>query len=180
MLVFETLSDQMCCDSAVATHALTDARDLGLVAVCSGHSVEAPAQGVISDPTLFAAGWSDPDSGLFATVVDQQGPFGFELGDFAVGNDYGVKGVHDQEVFLAENHFGSYPDESCQSAQGNGCNHVENENTLAGWVEDHLSQEQDNERQSNVTKNKVALRAVNRQFMHSSIFSGTPAVGKGK
>ena len=180
MLASETLSNQVCCDSAVAAHALADARNFGFVAISRGHAVETPSQGVVSDPALFTAGWGNPDAGLFASVVDQQGPFGFEFGDFAVGNSDGVKRVHDQDVSLSKNHFGSNPDEGCQCTEDNCCNHVKNQNALVGGVEDYLSQEQDHERQSDVTKNKIALRAVNRQILHSSIFSGTPAVGKGK
>ena len=180
MLVSETLSNQMCRNSTVATHALADASDLGLFAVAGGHAVEAPAQGVVSDPALFAAGWSNPNSSLSVGVVNEQGPFGLEFGDFAVGNDDGVKGIHNDQIFVAQNQLWSNPDQGSDAAENKCCGNVDNENASGGWVENTLSQEQGHKSQSNVSKNKISLRAVNRQVLHSSIIAGTPVVGKGK
>lgn len=180
MLVSETLSNQMCCNSAVATHALADAGDDLFVAVSGGHAIETPAQSVVSDPALFAAGRSNPNAGLRFAVVDQQSPLGFEFGDVAVSNGGGSERVHDNEIFVSQNQFGSNPDQGCCGANDSCCCNVETDIAFGSRVENGLSQKQGVKGKSNIAKNKIALRAVNREFLHSSIISGTPAVGKGK
>ena len=180
MSVLETLSDQMCCNTAVAVEALADAGDLGFVAVVGGQSVDAPALGAVSNPSLFTVGRSNPNTGLLAAVVNEQGPLGFELGDVAVGDLHGSNRVDNEKIVFSQDQFRSNPEQGCCGAESGCCGNVNGDIAVGGWVEKNLNQVQGVEEQRDSAPNQIALRAINRQVLHLSIIAGTPAGGEGK
>lgn len=180
MLTFEPLSYQMCCNSAVAVEALTDVSDSLFFAFACGNSIKAPAKSTISDPALFSTGWSNPDASIGFAVVNQQSPFSLELSDVAVGNSDGFDGVYDNQICIAQNQFRSNPDQSCCKSNQGCCSNVENDVASRGRIKDCLCQKHGVKAKSHAAKSKIALRAINRQIVHSSIISGSPEVGKGK
>ena len=180
MSVLETISDQMCCNTAVASHALTNASDLGLVALSGGQPVNAPAHGAVSNPSLLTVGRGNPDSGLAIAVMNEESPFGLELGNVIVGNLNGAEGVYYDQVILSEDQPGSNPEQGCCGTNGGCCDSIDDEIAVFGGVKNSLSQKEGIKGQSHATPNQIPLRAVNRQVLHLSIIAGTPADGKGK
>ena len=180
MLTFEPLSNQMCRNSAVAVEALADVSDSLFIAFARGNSIKAPAKSTVSGPSLFSAGWSNPNASLGFAVVNQQSPFSLEFGDVAVGNSGGFEGVDDNQMFIVQNQFGSNPDHSCCESNQGCCSYVENEVASRSRIKDCLCHKNGDKTKGNEAKSKIALRAVNRQFVHTSIISGSSEVGKGK
>jgi len=180
MPVFETLSDQMCRNTAVAVEALADAGNLGLVTVTHGQSVETPTESVFSNPALLATGGSNPHSGLAAAVVNQQSPLGFEFGDVLVGDFTGLEGVNDDQIVFAQNQFWSNPEQRCCGTNDGCCSNIDSEVAGVRGVEDGLRQEQAIESQCHCAPDQISLRSVHHKVLHLSIIAGTPADGKGK
>ena len=180
MSVVETFSDQMCCDTAVAVEALTDAGDLVLLGGAGRKSVETPAHGAVSHPTLLTIGRSNPNAGLGSLMVNEQRPFGLEFVDVAVGDDLGVERVDHNQIVLSQNQLGSYPEQSCCGADGGCCGGVDADIAIGSRVENSLGQEQGIEKQGDTAPDQIALGAKNRRVLHLSIIAGTPADGKGK
>ena len=180
MSVSETLSDQMCCNTAVAVEALAHASDLALVGAAGGNPVEAPSQGAFSGPALFSVGGSNPNSGLGIAVMDEQRPLGFEFADIAVGDDNGFERVDNNQIVLSQNQLGPNPEQSCCGTEGCCSGNLDADVALGVRVENYLDQEQGVEKQRDTSPDQIALRAINRQVLHLSIIAGTPADGKGK
>ena len=180
MPVSETLSNQMCCNTAVAVEALADASDLGFVAGVGGQSFNAPALSAVSGPSLLTVGRSNPNTGLLATVVNEQGPLGFEFDDVAVSDLDGSYWVDDNQIGLSQNKLGSNPQQKCCGAESGCCGNIDGDIAVGDWVENDLNQKQGVEEKRDTAPNQIALRAKNRQVLHLSIIAGTPAGGEGK
>ena len=180
MLTFEPFSNQVCRNPAVAVEALADVSDSLFIAFACGNTVKAPAKSAISSPALFSAGWSNPNASLGFAMVNQQSPFSLEFCDVTVVNSGGFEGVYDNQMFIVQNQFGPNPDHSCCESNQRCCSNVENEIASRSRIKDCLCHKHGYKAKSHVAKSKIALRAVNRQFVHSSIISGSSEVGKGK
>jgi len=180
MNVFETISDQVCCNTAVAAEALADAGNSVLVSGAGWQSFETPAQSAFSYPALLTVGGGNPHSGLAAAVVNEQSPFGLQLGDVAVIDNYGFERIDNNQIFLAQNQLGSDPEKGCCGSNQCSCGNIDEEVAGFSGVENGLGQKQGNERQGHSSPSQIALRAINRSFLHLSIIAGTPADGKGK
>ena len=180
MSVFETISNQMSCNTAVAVEALADAGHGVLIGGAGGKFFRTPSQSAFSDPTLLAIGRSNPHSGLAIAVMNEQSPLSFELGNVIVGNLNGAEGVDYNQVILSEDQLGSNPEQGCCGTNGCCCDSIDDEIAVFGGVKNSLSQKEGIEGQSHATPNQIPLRAVNRQVLHLSIIAGTPADGKGK
>ena len=180
MSAVETLSDQMCCNTAVAVEALTNASDLVFLSGAGRKPVIAPTHGAVSHPALLSVGRGNPNSAAAAAVVNQQRPFGLEFRDVFVSNDNGFERVDDNQIVLSQNQLGSNPEQGCCGSDGGCCCGVDADVAVGSRIENSLSQKEGVEKQGDAAPNQIALRPKNRGVLHLSIIAGTPADGKGK
>ena len=180
MQTSKTFTDERSGDAAVAAEALARGGVFIGDSFAAWNSGELPYASALGDPALLAAGRSNPDSGLTATVVYAKSPLGLELVDVFVGNLCAAERVYNNEVIFVEHQLGSNPHEI--SASSNEC--ADNElccpvGTFDG-VEDHLSQKQSIENERYNSPSEVALGSENIFVIHASIIAGSPAVQEGK
>lgn len=180
MKVLDAFSDQMSSHAAVAVEAAADASGVVGALSASWNSVGAPSEGAVSDPSLLAVSWSNPDARLLAAVNDEKRPLGFEFGYVAVGNGLGLDWVDNDEIVVAQDQLGANPEQGCCGGDCACKGDVEQQNAVSGRVEHSLSQVKSDESKSDVTPDEVAFWAINVDVLHKPIIAGVPAGGEGK
>lgn len=180
MKVLDAFSDQMSSHAAVAVEATANAG--GFIGALSAgwDSVGTPSEGAVSDPSLLAVSWSNPDASLFASVNDEKRPLGFEFGDVSVRNGLGLDRVNHNEVVVSQNQLWANPEQGCCGGDCACDSNVEGKNTRLGWVENRLAQVEGIETDCYVTPDEVAFWAIDVDVLHKPIIAGVPAGGEGK
>lgn len=177
MFRLESLLDETCGGTTVAKVALAHAGESHGFRVVGGQPFGRPLSSAVGDPTLFAAGWSDPNSGMSVRMRDPESPSSFQIGDVPISDYVRAKGVHDYEVVIPKNKLGSKPDQVGNQQKSDANHQVE---PASKWVNSSLEQKQAAKAQGNRTPHKVAFRLERFTFTHTPIFTGISANGKGK
>ena len=180
MQISKTFTDKRSGYAAVAAETVARGGVLVGDSFTAWNSGELPDSSTLGDPALLAVGGSNPDSGLIATVVYEQGPLGFELVDVFVGDLGAADRVYDNQVVFVEHQLGANPHEV--SGNCNGCTNrkLNGVDGTLGGVEDYLSQEQGIKNERHNGPGEVAFGSENIFAIHASIIAGSPAVQEGK
>lgn len=180
MQTFETFTDERSGNAAVAAEARAHRGVFVGDDFAALDVVELVDTSAFANPALLAVGRSNPDSGLFATVVYAKRPLGVEVVDVFVGNGGFAQRVYNDEVIIVEHQLGSYPNQEC-------CDNCESANAEFNPVdgvfdgkENHLGQKEHNKQDGNCGPGEVALGSEDILFIHASIIAGNPAVQEGK
>ena len=80
-------------------------------------SSSVPSELFFSDPSLFAGSWSHPNSGFSSRVNDGKAPLGFQIQNFAIGNQLGAKWIDNFNDIISQNKFRSDPNKENDSAE---------------------------------------------------------------
>lgn len=169
-LVNSSLND-LSSNAAVTLRAITDRGNLIVFLSGSWHSHEKPLVSVVCNPSVLAVHRSNPDTGLFSAVNNQQRPLSFEAIDLGVTNGYRVEGVDHDKVIFSQHQLGSEPEANC--GYGNEQSHYD----VADWVfvsnrvKQKLSRKQGIEGKSANSPDPVAFGTENLDFVHFPIIA---------
>lgn len=180
MQTLQSFTDERSGDAAVAAEAFACGSEFIRDDFARRNSVELPDTGAFANPALLAVGGGNPDSGLFATVVYQQGPFGLELVDVFVGNHGSAQRVYDNQMIVIQHELGSDPKQVCACGHDASDSEFNRAICLFNGVDQHLNQEQSVEKQSHNGPGKVAFGSENIFAIHASIIAGASAIQEGK
>lgn len=180
MQTFETFTDERSGNAAVAAETVAHGGVFVGHSFTAWNSIELPDASTLTDPALLAVGGSNPDSGLFATVVYAQRPLGLEIVDVFVGNGDLTDRVYDHKVLISKYELGSNPQQQSADSNGRAQTELKPVQCVFNRVENHLSQEQNIKNDGNNCPGEVALGSEYEFATHASIIAGIAAVQEGK
>jgi hypothetical protein len=180
MQTFETFTDERSGKAAVAAETRAHRGEFVCDDFAALDVVELVDSSALADPALLAVGRGNPDSGLLATVVYAQRPFGFEIIDVFVGNGDFAQRVYNDEVIIVEHQLGSYPNQkSCDNCESSNAEFNPVDGVFDG-KENHLGQKEAYKQDGNCGPGEIALGSEDILFIHASIIAGNSAVQEGK
>jgi hypothetical protein len=138
-----------------------------------------PALNTLANPALFSVCRCNEDASLAAGMMQQESPFGFQLGDVSVGDLNGSEGIHDYEVQLVENQLRPDP-----KNVGNGCEDcsqakVDRQYAALTRVRNGLGQEHGVQNESENGPSQISLGAKDLTLLHSTIIASKSFDGTG-
>jgi hypothetical protein len=180
MKVLGSRFDEVSSDTAVTAEALACGGGFALNSLAGGHSVELPSLSAVGDPALLTVGWSDPNSGRFVAVNDEQRPFGFERSDVFVGDYFGSDWVNDGQLGFFENQLWLEPEQNGADRDHDTKSHIEEQVAVGSRVSNGLKNEGGVKSESYDTPDQVAFWAKDSGSFHTSIIADELAGKKGK
>lgn len=179
MKILDSLGDQLINETTVAGGALTNRGEVVLGFFLLESLANGPALNTLANPALFSVCRCNEDASFAAGMMQQESPFGFQLGDVSVGDLDGSEWVHYNEAQLVENQLGSNP-----KNVGNGCEDcsqakVNRQHAALTWVSNSLGQEHGVQNESENGPSQIALGAKDLTVLHSTIIASKSFDGTG-
>lgn len=137
-----------------------------------------PSKSTVGNPTRFSISRGYPSSSGFTIVFDQETPLSLNVGDFVVRDFFGLERVHNNQGFVGENQFGSYPKQ--EDNYGNDCSngYLNRKIGVGNWVNDALVNKEKVQGEGQTRPNQVAFGSENLRVSHRAIISGNLFIGK--
>lgn len=180
MQISETFTDERSGYAAVAAETVAHGGVFVSDSLTGWNSVELPNTSTLTDPALLSVCRSNPNSGLFAFVVYEQRPLGFEIVDVFVGNGDLSDRVYNNQVVILKHELGANPEQNRTDGNGGTEAVLEPLNGVFDRVQNHLSHEQSIKHDGHYGPGEVALGSEDKIFIHASIIAGIAAVQEGK
>ena len=180
MQISQTFTDERSGYAAVASETVAHGGVFVGDSLTAWNSVELPDASTLTDPALLSVSGSNPNSGLFATVVYEQRPFGLEIIDVFVGDCDLTDRVYDHEVIFSEHEVGANPEQNRSNGNCGTEAVLDPFHCVVNGVKNHLSHKQNVKHDGHYGPGEVALGSEDKIFIHASIIAGIAAVQEGK
>lgn len=180
MKSFDSFTNELVGETAVATGALADRSELTVGLLLLEEFANAPALNAIANPALSSVSGSYPNAGLSVGMMQQESPFGLQGSNVCVVNFSSSDRVHNNEAGFFENQLWSNPEDVDSKGDACRCCEIEKENASFAWVSESLHQKQSVQKGGNTSPAKVSLGAKNLILFHDSIIASNSFDGIGK
>lgn len=137
-----------------------------------------PSKSTVGYPTRFSIGRGYPSSSGFTIVFNQETPLSFNIGDFVVRDFFGLERVYNNQGFVGENQFGSYPKQKDYKGNDYSNGYLNRKIGVGNWVNDTLANKEKIQGEGQARPNQVAFRSENLRVSHRAIISGNLFIGK--
>ncbi|MFM2373505.1 MAG: hypothetical protein RJA75_401 [Actinomycetota bacterium] len=168
---FDSFTNELVSETAVAACALADRSEITIGLLLLEEFANAPTLHAIANPALSSVSGSNPNAGLSVGMVNKQSPLGIQGSDVTVVDFNLFDGVNNNHAGFFENELGSNPEDVDNESNGCGCCQVKKENASFAWIEKSLNQEQSVQKESNASPAQVTLGAKNLILFHDSIIA---------
>ena len=179
MKTFDSFTNQLVGQSAVASDALATGSELAVGLFLLEEFANSPALNVIANPALSSVSGSYPNAGLSVGMVNKQSPFSVQGSDVVVVDFNLFDRVDNNQAGFLENELGSNPEDVDNEGNGCGCCEVKKENASFTWVSNSLGQKQSVQNKGNTSPAQVTLGAKNLILFHDSIIASNSFDGIG-
>lgn len=180
MKSFDSFTNELVGETAVATGALADRSELTIGLLLLEEFANAPALHAIANPALSSVSGSYPNAGLSVGMIDQQSPLGIQGSNVCVVDFRSSDRVDNNETGFFENQLWSNPEDVDSKSNACRCCEIEKENASFAWVSESLHQKQSVQNGGNASPAKVSLGAKNLILFHDSIIASNSFDGIGK
>ncbi len=179
MKSFDSLTNELVGETAVAAGALADRSELTIGLLLLEIFANAPALNAVANPTLSSVSGSHPNAGLSVGMVNKQSPLGIQGSDVCVVDFSSFDRVDNNHAGFLENQLRSNPEDVDNESNASRCCQVKEENTSFAWIGQSLDQKQSVQNGGNASPAQVTLGAKNLILFHDSIIASNSFDGIG-
>ena len=179
MKTFDSFTNELVGETAVASDALATCSELAVGLFLLEEFANSPALDVIANPALSSVSGSYPNAGLSVGMVNKQSPFSVQGSDVVVVDFNLFDRVDNNHAGFFENELGSNPEDVDNEGNSCGCCEVKKENASFTRVSNSLGQKQSVQNKGNTSPAQVTLGAKNLILFHDSIIASNSFDGIG-
>lgn len=156
-LFFDQVSD----NSAVAKFTPTGYFMFSVSDLATSNTVAPPLTFFAGDPTTLSISGSNPNSSGDSIMMDQQRPFGAELGNVFVGNCFCSQRVNHHNLTIGKSDFGSNPKQIGHNSNKNSDHNVDHNVARTSIVKNGLDKVERIQNYGYSRPNKIAVGSEN-------------------
>ena len=143
---------------------------VGVFGISQRKTTSVPSKFLLSNPSTFAANGSHPYLGFSSSMNDRKRPLSIEFKNIVVGNKFSSKWIYDFNHILAQNKFGSYPNQVGACAEYETKQDFEKSLSSVSDNENAVNSKKNNQNKGHASPHKVTTRT--ESFIHVLSIAG--------